>query len=284
MQIANTTGLPECLFEAVKIVSSRYDKGECDYSLTELIAPPRPRALKRFYSDRIVVEAEDLLYSVIGSSVHALLEALNERPGYKPEVRWFGEIGGKVISGQADVYDERNHIIKDYKFTSSKTYQDGVKDEWVAQLNGLNYLSPTQSNKLVSIGVFRDYSKLKPVPAKGWGEYEVEPWPIEKTEEFLLERIRVHEAAAEDIPECTEEERWSTPDQWAVMKKGNVRASKLADSEEEAADYISKRKDKKQLYVEKRHGTCMRCQHYCEAASVCSQWQNDPRNPNNQEQ
>jgi hypothetical protein len=90
---------------------------------------------------------------------------------------------------------------------------------------------------------------------------------------YIRSRIALHNAAKlvekeDDIPVCTEEERWSKPTTWAVLKeKGAKRAVNggLYESESEAKEHAKRISGA----VERREGSCARCMDYCRVRQFC---------------
>ncbi len=93
-------------------------------------------------------------------------------------------------------------------------------------------------------------------------------WPDETVENYLDERLQAHLDAENELPLCTDEERWAKPERWALMKKGLKRALKLYPSEDDATAAVT---DPKQ-FVEHRPGENTRCLYYCPVAPYCSQF------------
>jgi hypothetical protein len=121
MKITNDNGLPEALVAAVR--NDPYDKGDADFSVTELVTPPLMWHLERKHDDEIEVDAADRVYALLGQSVHAILE--RERPengDIEHEVRLTREIevDGVTykVTGQLDRIDHAKRIVEDYKVTS----------------------------------------------------------------------------------------------------------------------------------------------------------------------
>ena len=128
----------------------------------------------------------------------------------------------------------------------------------------------------------RDY------PSKQCGVVEVPIWEDKKVEDYINERIKLfiesEDKLDDDLPYCTEEERWADPDRFAVVKKsgksspitGYRKALPKAGSflhRSDAQQFISSRSDKQDLTIEYRKGESRRCQRgYCKAAPFCNQF------------
>jgi len=276
MTVTNNHNLPLPIFLAVQ--NDSYDKGDCDYSATELLIPPRARALMREHKDEITEDASELIFRLIGDIGHLLLERAGEGSGYV-EKRFFADIAGRKVSGKADLIclPDQGHQLIDYKFTSIYTTMDGPKREWTEQLNILAYLAKRNGVDIGSaniVAIYRDWSKPKAAREKDYPKSQVavlpiELWPEDKQREFITYRIVQHEAAKTALPLCTPEERWQTPNQWAVKKKGNKRATRVFDNEEQAEAAVTFGDN---MEIEFRPGESKRCECYCAAAPFCSQY------------
>lgn len=277
MKITNHSGLPAPIVRAVTY--SDRDRGYCDYTITELISPPRIVALKRNHADDIEEDASDRIWALFGSAAH---EVLRRAAGGDDlaESRFFAGIGNKIVSGQVD-YSPITHDIYDYKMTSVWAVKDGVKPEWKAQVNCYAHLMyrnglPAPS-KLEIIALLRDWSKHEAKRSPDYPQQAVivlpvEMWTPETTEAWIMKRIAVHEAAKAELPECTSEEMWERPEKWAVKKKGAARATKLFDNEMDAMSFQVNNGKPGYYEVEHRPGERVRCASYCAVSQFCSQW------------
>ena len=92
--------------------------------------------------------------------------------------------------------------------------------------------------------------------------------------QFLQQRISLHEYAAimcdNKLPYCTPDEMWERPEKYAIIKRGNKRASTLVDTEEEAKERL--RSFSKEYQIEHRPGQRVRCESYCEVSKWCNQF------------
>jgi hypothetical protein len=78
------------------------------------------------------------------------------------------------------------------------------------------------------------------------------------------------------FPKCTDTERWSQPEKWAVMLKGNKKAKKVFGTKEDAEEFINTEKFDKKPYLEYRKGEPKRCTgNYCSVADICHQWREE---------
>jgi hypothetical protein len=274
MKLTNRANLPDAIFQAV--ANDPYSRGDADISVTGLISPPRKVALEQKHADEISEDAADRIWSLLGQSIHTILERAN-RKGIA-ERRLSIEVGGWRISGGMDLYEE-DGVLVDYKTTSAWSVKGGVKPEWTEQLNVYAEIlrangQPVKGLKVVAI--LRDWSKLEArrefnYPQAQVVSYPVELWPAEQALKFIRERVILHKQARLSLPLCTGEERWAKPHEWALKKVGQKKAVKLYDNEADAKSHAST--NPKLLYVEVRHGESTRCEAYCNASKFCTQFQ-----------
>jgi len=273
--ITNNLNLPEPIVAAIRAADESYSKGECDFSCTELVAPPRIAQLFNRNTGKLEEDASDRIFSLIGIATHYILENA-KWDGYTSEERYFMDFCGVRISGKIDLYHWTTKTLFDYKITSYHAVSDGPKPEWVAQAN-INRLimdfNEIAVEKAQIVAIYRDFSKMMQVRRSDYPEKQVEVvdiplWPRKHAEEYLEYRIRVHKEARDSriLPLCTPEERWQDPDRWALMKKGQKRARKLYDTQEEA--HAAAGTDPN-LYLEQRIGEPKRCLFYCPVARFC---------------
>ena len=275
MKITNNYGLPGAIVEAVK--NDSYTMGKmADISVTGLLSPPRQKALMREHYAEIEEDASDRIWALIGQATHAILE--RAEPSAIVEERLYIHTQGWTISGQFDRMTLRQKTLQDYKLMSVWEVIYGLKKEKEEQLNVLMQLAVengyTDIKNLEIVGIFRDWSKTKAKFDKNYPQSQVarikiNVWPESKRIAFINERVRAHQAARETLPECTTEERWATPDKWALMKVGRKSAVKLYDSEDEA---LTAAGSDLNLSVVHRPGEQKRCDNYCAVAKFCDQY------------
>lgn len=288
--ITNTLGLPEAIVRAV--IRDTYSKGQAEFSATELLLPPRVRALRKLHRHEITEDVADVIYRLVGQIGHLVLERAGKGSKDIVEKRFFGTVAGHRISGQSDLVKSGAHwAMHDYKFTSIWTIKDGPKADWIAQLNILRLLAwldqKLEITELSNIIIFRDWSKREAIrsakAAEERGEKNTYPqqpvavfpapvWSYEETEEFVVDRIVLHLAAAKSLPECTPEERWASPDQWKVKKTYDSKRAVpggVFESQLEANKFAAK----KGWHVVYAPAESIRCECYCEVAPFCSQFQ-----------
>jgi hypothetical protein len=189
-----------------------------------------------------------------------------------------------TISGQIDLQKETPEgiVIIDYKFTSAwAVMQD--KLEWEQQLNVYKWLVETvKKRKVVGLQIcsfIRDFSrheKKEGYPEAPVHMIDIPIWDAVTTEKYVRGRLDIHRDArvsadfGEELPLCSDEERWQRETVYAVKREGRKTAIKLFKTIEEATELAEKEKG----YVETRKGEAIRCTgNYCGVAEWCSQYQ-----------
>lgn len=112
-------------------------------------------------------------------------------------------------------------------------------------------------------------------PPLGYFGISLPVWSLQETKEYIEKRIRENQAALslkdDDLPHCSEEERWKRPDVFAVMKDGGKRAVSggVLYSRDEADAKVSSLGAG--YHIEERPGESVRCTHFCSVKSFCNQ-------------
>jgi hypothetical protein len=253
-----------------------YSSGKSDISTTRLIDPPQKVTLEQRFSDFIMEDVSDRLWSLRGQAMHVILERAAPE-SVTAERRYFAQVLGWTISGQVDIIERT--VLVDYKDTSVWTivYKSRIK-EWTAQANVNRWLAHVNGvtiTKLENMVFLRDWSRRKALqdpsyPQAGALLLLLDMWTLEEAEKYVLERVRVHQDArvlADDkLPECTTEERWAKETSYAVKKPANKTAWRVFSDPKEAEANA-----KEGMIVEVRPGENTRCEDYCNAAPFCAQ-------------
>lgn len=306
MKLTNRLGLPEPLVEAIR--NDGYHRGGADYSVTQLLEPPRKVWLERYYADDLEEDASDRIWSLLGQAVHTILEraasvnSLAEQR-YAVELPIPGPVEGQGIrvSGQFDhMALDGAGLLQDYKTMSVWEYVRGIRKEREQQLNLLAFIlgvNGIEVNALEAVCIFRDWSKTEQLrsgrdyPATQVVRVPIALWPREEQRDFLMLRVGIHEAERARggfLTDCTDEDRWAKPTTYAVMKKGRKTAVRVLKSLKDAEDYalyngLARTRyegDDNTPHVEwlgghylmVRPGESVRCRHYCSVAEKCNQW------------
>lgn len=284
MNITNKFNLPEAFLSFAR--NGKYDRGNSDISVTTLIDSPRVNILKQQRKDEIETDVSDMIWPLFGTAVHHMLESSTPKGNVTMEERLFVDVNGWTISGQIDHQEEIGGFIhlSDYKVTSVWSVIYG-KEDWVNQLNCYAHMvrlakgADVRSVRIVAI--LRDWQRreaqFKPeYPQAPVAVVDIPLWNAAKAQAYMEERVHLHQQAQmmwdtqEAVVECTDEERWTKPDSYAVKKRGGKRAVKVFDTNEEAIVHAVSLGSGYE--VEHRKGGRTRCEQYCAVSEFCTQW------------
>jgi len=296
ISVENITPLRDAFME----FNSAYTNLGADYSVTDLIKPPRVTQLFRRHKAEIDAMPWDWYTSLKafkGSAIHDRLETYlyrhmskNPESGYLIEKRLWDRILDRKISGKFDVY--RQGILYDWKTCSAWKRMFESYEDWIEQLNMYAYLLSTVNVEVKAICIvawYMDWDKFK-VFDKGYPKSEVEGihltelWTPKVQKDHLYARIQAHkdaETVAEDqLPECSAKDRWDKAEAYAVTHPDSKKALRVLPTEAKCKAWIqtySKRAKKTYkpdtMVLEHRPGKRMRCEDFCKANVFCNQWQ-----------
>jgi hypothetical protein len=137
------------------------------------------------------------------------------------------------------------------------------------------------------VAILRDWQRreaqFKPdYPQSPVVSVDIPLWPEAEAMSYMQDRVTMHQEAqaawdtTESLVECSDEERWTKPDTWAVMKSKAKRAVKVFDNIAGAASFamdLNASAPSGVLYsVQERKGGRTRCENYCSVADFCTQW------------
>lgn len=282
MRVTNDHNLPAPFVRAVTV--DGYSKGDADFSITELISPPRQSQLLKRHDDEIAVDASERLWMLMGTMAHEILERGGREGQELTEERLYAPVAGKRIGGKPDTFCLTSGRLTDYKITSVWSYVFGGRSEWTEQLNAYAFLARENHHPVKELSIFamfRDWSqsraKDEDYPKVNCVNIPVNAWSHEETRSWLKERIELHEQAKrtkdDALPDCTPEERWAKPTTYAVMKPGRKSAVAVGENRQAVANLVTPGTS-----LVERPGKSVRCESYCNAAPFCSQWKKDPTN------
>ena len=284
MKYTNNFGLPEAMVKALTFDAYDYNAAG-KISVTGMIQPPRIRQLTKRHSAELTEDVSELIWRVIGTIGHRIMERGAPDNTFS-EVRLRTVLHGWTVTGQVDLMRTHGnaYAIEDFKFRSVWAAKD-LKPDDEKQLNLYATLAKHNGfeiQQLRIISVLRDWSKLratreKDYPQAGVVVREMPLWAQDVQEAYLSERVLVHQQAEtladDDLPLCTEDERWHKEDKWAVKKKGNKRAlpGGLHSTPESALAFaLIKDPSLKAVETEYRPGEDTRCLHYCAVKEYCA--------------
>lgn len=277
MRVTNKFNVPAPLVTLA--TKEYYSKGKSQYSVTELLSPPRLRRLRERYDAEIETDVTDLMWQMLGSALHVVMER-GQTEGHITEERLFTEIDGVTISGAIDLQEETSGgvVITDYKFTSAWAVMN-EKQEWVEQLNVYKWLVEREKGKkVVSLRIcalIRDWNRRETkegYPLAPIQMVEIPMW--DSAEEFVRGRLDLHRDAkvsedfGEALPECSEAERWQSETTYAVRREGRKTAIRVFKNLHEANALAEKEKG----YVEARPAEPKRCTSFCPVNQWCDQY------------
>ena len=220
--MTNELNLPGAYVRAVSPENDKYDRGDSEFTATELIKPPRILRLKELTKDKEVrIDVKDSVHLLFGKAVHAILEHAN-RDGLV-EKRFYAKINGRTISAQIDTlsWDDSGigEDLLDWKTcTIYKVNRKGKYDpDWAAQLNiQLECLRQNglDAKRLFIAPFIKDFSAIKAMvvpkyyPLSGVLKVQLPLWARANTIAFIEQRMELHDKAKEVLPECTDDEHW----------------------------------------------------------------------------
>lgn len=283
MIITNKYGVPEPL---VTLASKEYySKGASQYSVTEIMSPPKIKRLREQYNDQIKQDVSDMLWNLLGSALHVVMER-GVTDGWTMEERLYKEVDGVTVSGAIDIQQETPEgvVIIDYKFTSAWAVMQ-EKEEWQQQLNVYKWLVETVKRKKVVglkiCALVRDFNRHETkegYPKASIEMVDIPMWDSVTTEAYVRERLNLHRDAkvsadfGDELPACSDTDRWQSETIYAVKREGRKTAIRLFKTIEEANELAEKEKG----YVETRLGEPKRCTgNYCGVAEWCEQYQGE---------
>jgi hypothetical protein len=240
--------------------------------------------LRQEHWEELEEDVSEKMWAVLGTAAHKMFEETADDK-HVSEERIFTEIDGWVISGAIDVQkiEDDGVTIMDYKTTSVWSVIMG-KVEWERQLNCYAELvrraKSSKVKALKVIAILRDWrsrdAEEKPdYPRAPIVEVNIPLWPESQAAEYLNERVALHQKAEFDrltgseLPDCSEQERWIKESKWALKRRGQKRAVKLFDNEEDARAAVVDG-----MELEFRQGEAIRCTaNWCRVNAWCSQYQ-----------
>src|SRR5215472_2492433 len=118
MKITNASKLPDIIEDWANY--DAYQRGNADYTTTELIKPPYMLDLERRHKDDIEVDVAELTWRLSGQAKHYIFQIIAQQnpERYIAEQRYTMAVAGVTISGMGDLIDlEEPETLYDYKET-----------------------------------------------------------------------------------------------------------------------------------------------------------------------
>lgn len=290
MKLTNELNLPQPFVDAA---TSDYQYTDKRYSVTSVLKGTREAILQRRHSEEIETDVSEMVWAIFGSAVHKILEQSEETADQLKE-NWLSvEVqNGYELSGIFDLYDDATGTVTDYKTATVWKFIYKEFDDWRTQCLAYVWLLRKigfNARRGEIVGMLKDHSKTKAKTDHTYPQHPVQRivWnftdkDLEGFESWLKAKFAEIEAAEklsdDDLPLCSDVERWHNPDKYAVMKEGRKTAVKLYDSEEEANARVEA--EGKGFYVEHRKGEDSKCLNYCSACEFCNHYKELMNNAN----
>lgn len=281
MQITNNSRLPAPLVQAVSRHDHRWEPNTI--SVSGLIQPPQLRALTLKYANELTEDAADRIWSLMGTLLHAALEKhAHGLSNVITEEELTTEVLGWKVVGHYDLSEIliEGETLTDYKLTSVWAVVNGLKPEWISQLNLYAELirrAGRNVNRLQIVAIGRDWSQRQAkfdstYPQQQVRVFDVPLWTPERASAFMEHRVRLHQEAERGVwPDCTPDERWAKSPKFALMKKNQKKAVRLFDARSDAEAMLAAKPPHTHFIVD-RPGESVRCESYCAVAAKCGQF------------
>ena len=300
MQFTNVYNLPNSIEDA--LTKDTYDLSQVKniVSVTSLIDSPKIVQLRKRHWNEMEEDISDRIWLLLGSAVHAILERVESKDRFIEERFYVDtdtwELVDKkhlksdkfYIAGKPDIYDSSVLAIQDYKVTSVWSIIYG-KSEWEYQLNCYAWFYRKLGitvEKLQIIAILRDWNRREVMNSSEYPKIpiavvEVPLWSFDKQDKYIKDRYKKHQLfineVDDEIPECSEKERWHKPGAFAVYKNDNKKALRVFETNKEAKDYHHAMQLGAQIgghsdtySIVERASSDTRCQFYCSCNIFCN--------------
>lgn len=287
MKLTNKFNLPEPFVAAVS--SDPYERGDAEFTSTELIKPSRILAFSRKYDEQMTEDASDRVWAFQGQTKHVVLEriAKTNPARYRVEERLECVMPGTgaKISAKFDLFDRDDKTLYDWKETSVWKFLIGDTKEWEEQANINLYalrMNGATVKRLINIAILKDWKARKArfgrepdYPKCAVHVLPLPMWSVGQAQEYINGRVLKHRAEMANPPVCDKKERWQRDASFAVMRTDRKRAIKLCMSRDQAEAVmmhsmkIAPPGDAKKFYIEERGAEPVRCLDFCAVQIYC---------------
>ena len=292
MHITNKYNLIEPLYRALIGrgfgVETKFTVNYGNLSVSKLNMPIRQALLMSRHDSDLEEDASERIWMLLGLALHYVLEQ-GYTPGVIKEVPVSFKMAGWQINGRLDLWWKR--ILMDWKITSVWQVVFGTSEQYEEQLNVYDYalsILGIPVDELRTELLLRDWAKSKAAYDKGYPQIPfhefraVKKWSRMSQIEYIDWRVKLfdqfYKVPDSSLPYCSTEEIWAKPDQWALMKGKNKRATKLYGNRDEAherAKVLNREPKNKDSYtIVLRPGEWSRCKDYCAVSGICLQYLN----------
>lgn len=292
MKLTNAMNLPQPFVTAVE---GDYRYTDKRYSVTAILKGTREAILQRRHDDEITNDVADMVWAIFGTAVHSILEGGEESESQIKENKLAVDLpNGYQLSGIFDLYDDATGTVTDYKTASVWKIKFGCWDNWEPKPGEFaDWRKQTlyycwmlrqigfDAHRGEIVALLKDHSKTKakinehpPLPV--WQiRWDFTDKDFDQAEAEIMAKFaeieRCEQLPDEELPLCSEDDRWTRPGKYAVMKPGRKSAIRLYDNEAEAEERAQA--EGKGCYVEHRPGSDPKCMDYCSACEFCTYWQ-----------
>jgi hypothetical protein len=277
----------------------RYSKSG-DYSVTDLINPPRVVHLKKRYGHKVSPPLDGMVASSLGTAIHEYFEKYldlwcdkHDYDGYVLEEQVQIERQGRRVSGRYDIregsslYDLKS--IKVWKLIFDPTLVEYHEQQNLYRLL-LKLDKDVDLDELNIVAIYKDWQEGNALRDRSYPqhqiiEYSLNLWDLKDTEKFLdtklAELIRCEDVKDEELPVCSRDERWERHQggetlHYGILKNRKAkRATKVVKggSLDDALGVARTLKGMtKDSVIEIRYALPRRCQKYCDVNEYCSFW------------
>ena len=285
MKITNKLNLPEA-FTNYASGDDGHQPVEDKYSCTEILGSIREIILNRRHYNEIEVDVSDMIPALFGTAVHQVLEqnAPILESDIESEYSVSEQFGNNTLSGRIDLLNLKELAIEDYKTCSANKVIKQDFQDWYMQ--GMEYaylvylIKGVIPKTLKFYALMKDWSKIKSAtstnypasPIYVW-KYNIKDSDYDFIERYIKEKLSLLEQYKDvdddQLPMCSDEERWYTGTKYAVFKNaGDKRATMVCDTEQEAHDFITN-KCGGSGEIEVRKGEYLKCKYYCSCCKFC---------------
>ena len=282
MKITNNYNLPDAI---VKALQSDYQYKPYQFSVTTILSGIKSFLLAKRHQNEIEMDASEGINMLLGTAVHNIFEGHENEDEVAEDYIKIKVNDLYSLSGRFDLYNLKTEEITDYKTCSIWKIKFKDYKDWKQQLLIYGWMLRKLGLKVKNCKItalIKDWKKTELKLAKQKGEYypetpiinvpfeftqedyvEIEKWIVNRFNEIQNAEMLVDD----DIPICSEEERWYSGDKYAVMKGNNKRAIRVFDTEAEAKEF---EKNDDSYWIDVRKGRNTKCEDYCNACQFCN--------------
>lgn len=290
MKITNKNNLPEPMLNFVQ--QDGYKPSMDTIRVTELLKGVREVWLTKRHYDELEQDVSDMIWMMFGTALHSILEASEEEGHQIKEARLSEKIGDLTLSGGFDLYDGKKKKVIDYKTCSVWKVIYGDLDDWRKQSAIYSWLLTKAGFEVIGtqiVALMKDHSVGKARWDASYPPHPVQVFEFPYTykeagdiEAFIISKMQefadTKDLSENELPVCSDEERWYSGDKYAVMKGKNKRALRVLDTEKEAEQWMESNEDKGGTHIEHRKGENRKCLDYCGVADFCSFYHKEVKN------